>query len=103
LRHAVMSAMTLARVQAWCSGGKGRRVGDPAADDARGARELDPVGVDVGSVAARQIRALRGVMGQQVAVDFLADGVRLFNRRILAGPRRWVLSWSLPDSCSHRW
>jgi hypothetical protein len=39
--------------------GEGRRVGGPAADDADGSLELDPVGVDAASVAARQIRADR--------------------------------------------
>src|SRR5260221_361022 len=43
-----MPAMTAARMRSWCSGGKGRRVGGPAADDADGALELDPVGVDAG-------------------------------------------------------
>jgi hypothetical protein len=42
----VMSAMTLARMRSCCSGGKGRRVGGPAADDADGPLELDPVRVN---------------------------------------------------------
>jgi hypothetical protein len=39
---------TAARMRCCCSGGKGRRVGGPAADDADGALEFDPVGVDAG-------------------------------------------------------
>ena len=48
LRLRVMSARILASDRFCCAGGKGRRVGDPAADDAHGSQELDPVGVDVG-------------------------------------------------------
>jgi hypothetical protein len=43
----VMPAMTASRMRFCCSGGKGRRVGGPAADDPDGALELDAVGVDV--------------------------------------------------------
>jgi len=66
--------------------GKGRRVGDPAADDAHGARELDPVGVDVGFGGRPADQGAERVMGQQVAVDFLADGVGLFRPQDLGGP-----------------
>ncbi len=86
MRRLVMSAITLARVRAWCSGGKGRRGGDPAANDTHGARELDPVGVDVGFGGRPADQGAERVMGQQVAVDFLADGVRLFRPQDLGGP-----------------
>src|SRR6266498_786469 len=72
-----MLAMIAARRPSWWSGGKGRRAGG-AADDADGAGELVPVRIDVrfGGGLADQ-RADR-VMGEQVAVYFLADHVRAF-------------------------
>jgi len=73
----VRLARTLARMRARCSGGKGR-VGDPAADDAHGALELDPVGVDVGLGGGPADQRADRVMGEQVAVDLLADHVRAF-------------------------
>ncbi|MGH3922832.1 MAG: helix-turn-helix domain-containing protein, partial [Pseudonocardiaceae bacterium] len=40
-----MSAMTAARDRFWCSGGKGRRIGDSTADEADGPLELQTVAV----------------------------------------------------------
>nr|CEL17863.1 hypothetical protein [Kibdelosporangium sp. MJ126-NF4] len=54
----MMSVITTARRWCACSGGKRRRVIDPAAGDPHGAQELDPVRVDIGLGAAWQIRAL---------------------------------------------
>src|ERR1035438_8336480 len=57
-----MSAMTLARMRSCCSGGKGRRVGGPAADDA---------------ARAAQVRLELGVPGLMLP----ALGVRLREQR----------------------
>src|SRR6266536_4215669 len=72
----VMSAMTLARMRSRWSGGKGRRVSGTAADDPDGALEFDPVGVDAGFGGGAADEGGYGVVGEQVAVDFLADHVR---------------------------
>src|SRR5450631_1825272 len=71
-----MSAMTASRRRSRWSGGKGRRVGGPAADDADGALEFDPVRVDAGFGGGPADQGRQGVMGEQVAVDFLAHHVR---------------------------
>ena len=71
-----MPAMTVARMRSWCSGGKGRRIGGAAAGDADGALELDPVRVNAGLGGGPADQGRQGVMGQQVAVDFLPDHVR---------------------------
>src|SRR2546421_8163093 len=80
-----MSAMTVARERRAWSGGKGRVCG-PAADDADGAQELDPVGVDAGLGGRPADQRRDGVVGEQVAVDFLADHVRAPGPQDLAGP-----------------
>src|SRR2546429_1608190 len=67
-----MSAMIAARDRRAWSGGKGRVCG-PAADDADGPQELDPVGVDVGFGGRPADQRRDGVVGEQVAVDLLAD------------------------------
>src|SRR5450755_5145101 len=71
-----MSVMTLARVRSRCSGGKGRRVSGPAADDADSPPELDPVRVDARLGGGPADQGGQGVMGEQVAVDLLPDHVR---------------------------
>lgn len=45
----------------------------------------------------------RGVMGELVALDLLADHVRALGPQRPAGAAQVVLSWSLPASCSHLW
>ena len=66
-----------ARNAAWVwLGGKGRRVGDLAADEADGAQEFDSVGVDVGFGGGLADQGADGVVGEQLAVDFLAHHVR---------------------------
>src|SRR5260370_31890198 len=70
-----MSAITRARVRWACSGGKSR-VGDPAADDADGALELDPVRVHAGGGGGLADQGADRVVGEQVAVDLLPDHVR---------------------------
>jgi hypothetical protein len=70
-----MSAMTAASNCCCWSGGKGRASG-PAADDADGAQEFHPVGVGVGFGGGPADQRRDGVVGEQVAVDLLADHVR---------------------------
>jgi len=83
----VMLAMTAARMRSRCSGGKGRRVGGPAADDPHAALEIDPVGVDVGFGGGRADEGADRIMGEQVALDLLADHVRAaLGPQHLAGP-----------------
>ena len=72
----VMLAMTLARMRSRWSGGENRRVSGPAADDADGPLELDPVRVDAGLGGGLADQGRDGVVGEQVAVDLLADHVR---------------------------
>src|SRR5258708_14349587 len=80
-----MLAMTFGGTLSRWSGGKGCRVADAAADDPHGSFELDPVGVDVslGRGAADQGRY--GVLGQQVAVDLLANHAGAPGPQNLAG------------------
>src|SRR5262245_23235228 len=80
-----MSALTAARTCSCCSGGKGRGADGPA-DDADGALELDPVGVDVclGSSPADQGRY--GLVGEQVPVYLLPDHVRALGPQYLPRP-----------------
>src|SRR5215468_4823180 len=79
-----MSAMTRVRVRSAWSGGKGR-VSGPAADDPDGAQEFDPVGVDVGFGGGLADQRRDGVVGEQVAVDFLADHAGAFGPQDRAG------------------
>ena len=52
------------------------------------------------SVAALQIRADEGPVGEQVAVDFLADHVRALGPQYPPGAAQLlVLSWAFPVSC----
>src|SRR5712691_4080942 len=81
-----MLAMTLARARSRCSEGKGGRVGGPAADDPDGPLELDPVRVDAGLGGGPADQGRYGVMGQQVAVDLLADHVRALGPQHPARP-----------------
>src|SRR5579859_1243761 len=58
------------------SGGKSAGIGDVQADVAQGVGELDPVGVGVGLGGRAADQRSDGIVGQQVAVDLLADHVR---------------------------
>src|SRR5690348_10355073 len=80
-----MSVMIAARDRRAWSGGKGR-VSGPAADDADSAQEFDPVRVDVGFGGRLADQARDGVVGEQVAIDFLADHVRAFGPQHRTGP-----------------
>src|SRR5580704_10515122 len=80
-----MSAMTRARIRWACSGGKGR-ASDPAAHDADGPFELDPVRVDPSAGSRRAGQGADGVVGQQVAVDLLPDQARGLGAQYPAGP-----------------
>jgi hypothetical protein len=57
-------------------GGKGRLGGDLAADDAQGAGEGEPVGVEFGLVGSFGHELADGVVGDQQPVEFLQDEVR---------------------------
>src|SRR5260370_4284078 len=80
-----MSAITRARMRWACSGGKSR-VGDPAADDADGALELDPVRVHAGGGGGLADQGADRVVGQQVAVYLLPDHVRVLRSQHPARP-----------------
>jgi hypothetical protein len=82
----VILVLIFARVVAQRSGGKGRRVSDLAADDAYGAQELDPVGVDVGFGRGPADQCDDRVVGRQVAVDLLADRVGFLRSQDRARP-----------------
>ena len=56
------------------------------ADDAEGAGEFDPVGIDVGFGGSPADQGADRVVGQEVAVDLLADHVRAFGAQHLPGP-----------------
>src|SRR5450631_1322010 len=71
-----MSAMIAARMRSRWSGGKGRRAGALAADDPDGAQEFHPVGVNVGLGGGPADQGADRMVGEQVAVDLLADHVR---------------------------
>src|ERR1700728_876038 len=79
-----MSALTCARMAWACSGGKGR-VSDPAAQDADGALELDPVRVDAGRGGRCAGQDADRVVGQEVAPDLLLDEVRAAGPQDLPG------------------
>src|SRR6266849_2948866 len=83
-RLRVISAMSAARAACGGSGGKGRR-GDGPADDTDGPGELDPVRVDVGLGGGLADQGADRVMGEQVAVDLLADHVRALGPQHPAG------------------
>src|ERR1039457_6503940 len=70
-----MAAMTRSRVRWRWSGVKSRAVG-PAADDADGPLELDPVRVDPGGGGGGADQGADRVVGQQVAPDLLPHHVR---------------------------
>src|ERR1700677_3227129 len=70
-----MAAMTRARIRPRWSGGKSR-VSGPAADDADGALELDPVRVDAGVRGGCADQGADRVVGEQVSPDLLPDHVR---------------------------
>src|SRR5882724_11649129 len=92
-----MSAMTAAHNRTNWSGGKGRRLRETTAHEADGALEFHPVGIDVslGGGAADQ-RADR-VMGEQIAIELLADHVRAL--RTQHPPRPPQIALELPVPC----
>src|ERR1035438_427480 len=70
-----MPAMMRSRTRWRWSGGKSRAVG-PAADDADGLLELDPVRVDAGRGGRGADQGADGVVGEQVSPDLLPHHVR---------------------------
>src|SRR5207253_507554 len=91
-----MLAMTAARMRSCRSGGKGRRVSGPAADNADGALELDAVRVDACRRGGLADQGADGVMGEQVPVDLLADHVRALGPQYLAWPAQAGLELGIP-------
>jgi hypothetical protein len=81
--------------------GKGRWFGGPAADDADGPLEFDPVWVDARLGRGPADQGADRVAGEQVAVVSCRTMSGLLDRSTRAGPRRDVLSWAFPISCSH--
>ena len=79
-----------------CSGGEGRRVGGPAADDADGPLELDPVRVDTRLGRGPADQGRQGVVGEQVAVDLLADHVRALGPQHPPGTSQGRLELGIP-------
>jgi hypothetical protein len=71
----VIAVRTRGRPSAQSSGGKIRRTGDGAADDAQGADEADAVGVDVGGFGGSADEDGDGVVDDQPGPDFLVDEV----------------------------
>ncbi len=61
------------------------RVGGPAADDADGAQEFHPVGVDIGFGGSAADQGRDGVVGEQLTVDLLADHVRALGPQYRTG------------------
>src|ERR1035438_7645636 len=88
-----MPAMMRSRVRWRWSGGKSRAVG-PAADDADGSLELDPVRVDAGRGGGGADQGADGVVGEQVAPDLLPHHVRGFGAQYL--PRAAEIGLELP-------
>src|SRR5208283_2022467 len=70
-----MPAVTLARMRWRWLGGKSR-AGGPAADDADGSLELDPVRVDARVRGGGADQGADRVVGEQVAPDLLPHHVR---------------------------
>src|SRR5260370_32291913 len=70
-----MPAMTRSRMRCCRSGGKSRASG-PAADDADGPLELDPVRVDADARGRGADQGADRVVGEQVAPDLLPHHVR---------------------------
>jgi len=69
---AVVSMMAAAN----CSGGKGRLVGDLAADHSDRAHEGDPVWVEFFGFGGSVDQGSDGVVDEQVGVDLLGDHLR---------------------------
>ena len=76
--------------------GKGRRVSGPAADDADGPLELDPVRVDARFGGGPADQGRQGVMSEQVAVDLLADHVRALGPQHLLRASQGRLELGIP-------
>ncbi len=68
----VVSAIALVKR----SGGKGRLVGDLAADDPQRGQKLDPVRVEFPRLSGSIDQGSDGVVHKQVGVDLLGDHVR---------------------------
>src|SRR5580658_10550773 len=84
-----MSAMIAARAFSGGSGGESRA--DGPADDADGAGEFHPVGVDVSLGCGLADQPGDGPVRQQVAVDFLACHVRAPGPQYPSGPAQMGL------------
>src|SRR2546428_4114500 len=78
-----MPVMMRSRMR-WCWSGGTSRARGPAADDADGALELDPVRVDAGVRGGGADQGADGVVGEQVAPDLLPDHVRGFGAQYLS-------------------
>ncbi len=74
--HCNISEAASERAAARCSGGKGRLVGDLAADYPQGADERDPVWVEAGGFGHLVDQGSDGVEDEQVGVDLLDDHLR---------------------------
>lgn len=74
--HCNISEVASVRADARCSGGKGRLVGDLAADHSQGADERDPVWVEVGGLGHLVDQGSDGVEDEQVGIDLLDDHLR---------------------------
>src|SRR6266536_3153402 len=79
-----MPATTRSRVRWRWSGGKSR-VSGPAADDADGPLELDPVRVNAGRGGGCADQGADRVVGEQVAPDLLPHHLRRFRAQYLPG------------------
>ena len=72
----VISARTSGKAVAQSSGGKVRRPGGGAADQAQGAGETDPVGIEVGGLGGAGDEHGQGVVHGQPGPDLLVGQVR---------------------------
>src|SRR2546430_7555469 len=90
-----MPVMMRSRMRCCRSGGKSRARG-PAADDADGPFELDPVRVDAGVRGGGADQGADGVVGEQVAPDLLPDHVRGFGAQDLSRAAEVGLELGVP-------
>ena len=77
MRRATIAALTRIKARVLCSGGKFGGCSDVAAQDPHGVQELDPVRVDIGLGRRSTDQRADRVMGEQVPVDLLVDGIGL--------------------------
>src|ERR1022692_2495311 len=90
-----MPAMTRARMRWRWSGGKSR-VSGPAADDADGPPELDPVRVNAGAGGGCADQGADRVVGKQVAPDLLPHHARRFGPEYFPRPSQVGLQLLVP-------